>query len=173
MSKIRDRIYETHYLVSQHSRVPGSESAGAGKRSVVKLNRTAAFSLNGWLKSVANRLPPKEPPMRDISRNGVNPASLVTRLTTPPMPPRPKIMALGPFRAKASRVPQILVVPPRNGGREGQTLGLATRSSAVSRSTPVTFFVPATLGSGAMREQDRYRQAPTHPLTRLRQLSGR
>jgi len=54
---------------------------------------------------------PNEPPCTVSSRNGEKPASLVTRLITPPAPPRPKIMAIGTFeRFYALQIVEIAII---------------------------------------------------------------
>src|SRR3982751_6551850 len=67
--------------------------------SYTPLNRAATAPLRARpTSSVARRLS-YDPPWSVSSPSGLQPASFTTRLITPPPPPRPKIMALEPFRA--------------------------------------------------------------------------
>jgi hypothetical protein len=63
------------------------------------LTRNAAESEIAWPTSAVARRLAHEPTLAVTSRTGVQPGSLLTRLMTPPEPPRPKIIAFGPFNA--------------------------------------------------------------------------
>ena len=67
--------------------------------SYIPFRRSASLSPSGWSKSAVSALVGVGAALQVDFAQRPKPASLVTRLITPPPPPRPKIIAFGPFSA--------------------------------------------------------------------------